>query len=396
LSLELKTWLEERSLALVAQTIQRAPNMLPDAESLHSFVNVLVDCTDKGAGSQLSMIQAWALREIGADTAVAKDWQTLLRTLKDVIGDGLMAAFPVDLAFTYWRNLDHIFTYALTESIRLYSDTNRVTILEHMIDLRRQLDQVNQSKSSFVAVAAHELKTPLTLLEGYAKMMAEEVPADKPQLGLYLEGFHHGTTRLREIIGDMIDAAMIDSHTFSINFQGVFLEKVLHGVGSGLAKYFLERGVQLEIQPFVVQETTYGDPERLFQAFRNIVINALKYTPDGGRVTISLIRTRPAEVTEEIGGYVDIQIADTGIGIDAQDLELIFEKFASTKDVSLHSTGRTKFKGGGPGLGLPIARGIVEAHGGRIWAESPGRDEKNCPGSIFHVELPLRLKLPAG
>jgi signal transduction histidine kinase len=396
LSLELKTWLEERSLALVAQTIQRAPNMLPDAESLHSFVNVLVDCTNKGAGSQLSMIQAWALREIGADTAVAKDWQTLLRSLKEVIGDELIAAFPAEQALAHWRDVDHIFTYALTESIRLYSDVNRVMILEHMIDLRRQLEQVNQSKSSFVSVAAHELKTPLTLLEGYAKMMSEEVPPDKPQLALYLEGFHHGTTRLREIIGDMIDAAMIDSRTFTINFQPVFLEKVLHGVGAGLAKSFLERRVELEIQPFAVQETTYGDPERLFQAFRNIVINALKYTPDGGRVTISSIRTRPAEVSEEIDGYLDIQVADTGIGIDADDLEHIFEKFAGTKDVALHSTGKTKFKGGGPGLGLPISRGIVEAHGGRIWAESPGRDEKNCPGSIFHVELPLRLKVPAG
>lgn len=396
MSLELKTWLDERSLALVAQTIHRAPNMLPDAESLHSFVNVLVDCTDKGAGSQLSMIQAWALREIGADTAVAKDWQTLLRTLKDVIGDELTATFSAEQALTYWRELDHIFTYALTESIRLYSDVNRVTILEHMIDLRRQLDQVNQSKSSFVSVAAHELKTPLTLLEGYAKMMSEEIPADNPRLGLYLEGFHHGTTRLREIIGDMIDAAMIDSRTFTINFQPVFLDKLLHGVGTGLAKSFLERRIALEIQPFVVQETTYGDPERLFQAFRNVVINALKYTPDGGRVTICAIRTRPAEITEEIAGYIDIQVADTGIGIDANDLELIFEKFAGTKDVALHSTGKTKFKGGGPGLGLPIARGIVEAHGGRIWAESPGRDEKNCPGSIFHVELPLRLKSPSG
>lgn len=379
---------------LVAQTIHRAPNMLPDAEALQAFLHVVIECSERGPGTQLSLVQSWALREIGADTAVAKDWQTLLRTLKDVLGDELTAAYLPQQALTHWRNLDHIFNYALIESTRLYSDVNRITILEHMIDLRRQIERLNQTKSSFVAVAAHELKTPLTLLEGYAKMMSEEIPADKPQLSLYLEGFHHGTTRLREIIGDMIDAAMIDSRTFTINFQPVFLDKILNSIGLSLARSFLERRIELVIQPFVVQQTTYGDPERLSQAFRNVLINGLKYTPDGGRVTVSSILTRPAEISDEIAGYVDIQVVDSGIGIDAEDLELIFEKFASTKDVSLHSTGKTKFKGGGPGLGLPITRGIVEAHGGRVWAESSGRDDKKCPGSTFHVELPLRLKSP--
>jgi hypothetical protein len=70
---ELKTWLEERSLVLVAQTIHRAPNMLPDAEALQDFLHVVIECTERGPGTQLSLVQSWALREIGADTAVAKD-----------------------------------------------------------------------------------------------------------------------------------------------------------------------------------------------------------------------------------------------------------------------------------------------------------------------------------
>ncbi len=87
--------------------------------------------------------------------------------------------------------------------------------------------------------------------------------------------------------------------------------------------------------------------------------------------------------------YLEILVTDQGIGIDPEQQALIFEKFYRPEDPLLHSTNDSAFKGAGPGLGLPIARGIVEAHGGRIWAESPGRDEKECPGSTFHVRLPL-------
>ena len=88
-------------------------------------------------------------------------------------------------------------------------------------------------------------------------------------------------------------------------------------------------------------------------------------------------------------GGIQIIVSDTGIGIDPTHLELIFTKFHQTGNLALHSTGKTKFKGSGPGLGLAIAKGIVEAHGGKIWAESKGHDEDKFPGSQFHVILPL-------
>ena len=86
--------------------------------------------------------------------------------------------------------------------------------------------------------------------------------------------------------------------------------------------------------------------------------------------------------------FIDVRVIDTGIGIDPKNLETIFSTFGGTGDVALHSSGKTKFMGGGPGLGLPIAKGIVEAHGGHIWAESEGVDERKFPGSTFHIELP--------
>jgi signal transduction histidine kinase len=88
---------------------------------------------------------------------------------------------------------------------------------------------------------------------------------------------------------------------------------------------------------------------------------------------------------------VEVTIADTGIGIDPDELELVFEKFYRVGSPDLHSTGSTKFKGAGPGLGLPIARGVIRAHGGRVWVESPGHNETTFPGSTFHIVLPVSM-----
>ena len=115
---------------------------------------------------------------------------------------------------------------------------------------------------------------------------------------------------------------------------------------------------------------TFGDPERLLQVFRNVLTNAIKYTPDGGCVTVD---------GRKLPGFIEIIVRDTGIGIDPEDQSIIFEKFTRLGNISLHSSGKTKFKGGGPGLGLHIARGIIEAHGGAIWVESPGMTKRRCP-----------------
>lgn len=125
----------------------------------------------------------------------------------------------------------------------------------------------------------------------------------------------------------------------------------------------------------------FADGERLFQALRNIVLNAIKFTPDGGEIMVS---------GRKLPGFIEVIVTDTGIGIDPEFHSAIFEKFGRLGNVSLHSSSKTKFKGGGPGLGLPIAKGIIEAHGGAIWVESDGFDEVNCPGATFHILVPER------
>ena len=115
----------------------------------------------------------------------------------------------------------------------------------------------------------------------------------------------------------------------------------------------------------------------------NVITNAIKYTPDGGTITID---------GRLLPGFVEIIVADTGIGISPEHQATIFEKFGQLGSTDLHSSGKTKFKGGGPGLGLPITRGIIEAHGGTIWVESEGYDEVQLKGATFHILLPTRTE----
>jgi len=159
----------------------------------------------------------------------------------------------------------------------------------------------------------------------------------------------------------------------------------------------MSRRMALEIKNLGNLPSLEADQESLRKIFHHLIVNAIKYTPDGGKITIVGARveagakapTASASPREE---GVEVIVADSGIGIAPENLELIFLKFYQTGEVDLHSTDKTKFKGGGPGLGLTIVRGLVEAHGGEVWAESMGYDEQRCPGSRFHVYLPLRQK----
>jgi signal transduction histidine kinase len=171
-----------------------------------------------------------------------------------------------------------------------------------------------------------------------------------------------------------------------INFQPVWISQLLNIAKRELTEVIADRRQSLVINRFPGSEQmTFGDAERLYQAFRNLLTNAIKYTPDGGTITVD---------GRQLPGFIEVMITDTGIGIDEDDHERIFEKFGRLGNAQLHSSGKTKFKGGGPGLGLPITKGLIEAHGGAIWVESDGYDEVRCPGSTFHVILPVRKEAP--
>jgi len=280
-----------------------------------------------------------------------------------------------------------VFTYALEKAARYEMEKHVAYVSNELMKVQAQMERLDQSKSSFISVAAHELKTPLTLVEGYTAMMRDMINSTQnEQMSALIEGVNNGIKRLRTIVDDMIDVSLIDNNLLSLNFQPTWLSHIIDLARQEFAETIKTRNLTLEVQPFEGNNTTFfADTERVYQAFSNVLSNAIKYTPDGGKITISG-RTLP--------GFVEVTVTDTGIGIDPEDQEIIFGKFGQLGNVLLHSSGKTKFKGGGPGLGLPIARGIIEAHGGTIWVESEGHDEKRCPGSTFHILLPLRTEPP--
>lgn len=277
-----------------------------------------------------------------------------------------------------------IFTYALEKIARLEMEARVSYISNELIQTQQKLERLDRSKSNFISVAAHELKTPLTLIEGYASMIRDLVAQpENPQIDTLLSGINIGIQRLREIINDMIDVSLIDNDLLSLNFQPLCLKHIIELTRRALDGPVQERHLNLEINPFPGSELwIYADSGRLYQCFHNLLINAIKYTPDYGKITLDG-RTLP--------GFIEVTLTDTGIGISQENQTLIFRKF-SQAGPSLHSSGKTKFKGGGPGLGLPITRGIIEAHGGTIWVDSPGYDEIKCPGSTFHILIPSRTE----
>lgn len=306
---------------------------------------------------------------------------SIISITNDVAVENLSEQDALDLLST----ITPIYTYGLEKVARLETEARVTYITNELVEVRQTLEKLDRSKSNFISVAAHELKTPLTLIEGYAAMMRDLVFQNgNNQIDILLSGINTGISRLREIIDDMIDVSLIDNDLLSLNLQPIMVSQILLLLQHELESVIQERYQKLEISNFPGSETwIYADAERLYQALKNVISNAIKFTPDKGTITID---------GRSLPGFIEIAIADTGIGISAENQSRIFEKFGQTERVNLHSSGKTKFKGGGPGLGLPITRGIIEAHGGTIWVESPGYDEKNCPGSTFHILLPVRTE----
>jgi signal transduction histidine kinase len=254
----------------------------------------------------------------------------------------------------------------------------------------QHLERLDRTKSDFISIASHELRTPLTLINGASQMLL-----DDPDLGQntyhqqLLQKIKTGGDRLHEILETMLDVAKIDLRTLDLEPQPVSMGNLILGVCADLKKDSAGRKQIIDVDIPQDLPVVMADMLALRKVFYHLISNAVKYTPDEGRITITGRRLEP-NVSDLPQGGVEIVVADTGIGIDPRFQELIFVKFYQTGELALHSTGKTKFKGSGPGLGLAIARGIVEAHHGRIWVESPGYDEQNCPGSQFHVILPTR------
>jgi signal transduction histidine kinase len=235
-------------------------------------------------------------------------------------------------------------------------------------DMVDQVQSSQQVRRDFLANVSHELKTPLTSIQGFAQAMLDGATEDDESRDHAARVIYEESDRLRRLVEDLLDLARLDSGQIVFEREPIDLKLLLSSVAERLSLTAKDKGVRLEDRlPGLT--IMIGDGDRLAQVFTNLIDNALKNTPAEGTVFLH---------GEVEGGWVSIHVEDTGPGIPDEDLSRIFERFYQVDKA------RRGGKGRGVGLGLAISRQIIEAHGGRLVAQSAiGK------GSRFTVQLPI-------
>jgi signal transduction histidine kinase len=250
----------------------------------------------------------------------------------------------------------------------------------------QKLRELDRMKSDFIVLVSHELRTPLTLISGYAYLLKDKIEApNQPDFAQAVaqiaEGLNLGVERLSQVVNEIISVSRIASGTLDLAIGPVRLLNVVQAILQENEIICHNRQLHLVTDNLENLPLIEGDGAQLKVAIENVVNNAIKFTPNGGLITLT---------GRLMGDAVDLTISDTGIGIPVDEQRRIFDHFHVLGSIQHHSTSKSAFQGGGLGLGLPIAKGIVEAHNGRIWVESDRYDPENPPGSTFHILLPIK------
>ena len=255
-------------------------------------------------------------------------------------------------------------------------------------NITKDLSNFEVIKSNFISIASHELRTPLTVTRGYVEMLLEDQNLPNTQRDL-LNGIYKGVLKQEEILDSLFELARLDSSSDILRAEELSLNDIIREVSQKVSKQVNQRQqvlvVDLPALPRIV-----GDRASIRRLFLNIVQNAIKFTPDHGKITISAIVTPPIDHQDE---GIEVIIRDTGVGISKELQDVIFTRFYQPGEKVDHlSSSKFRFKGSGLGLGLALSRAIIKAHGGRIWVVSAGNDERGLPGSEFHLFFPFQPK----
>lgn len=198
---------------------------------------------------------------------------------------------------------------------------------------------------------------------------------------MLIDGMGHAITRMQSIINEILTVSRIITNRIDLSIGPTNLGEITQRVLHQYSDAFTQRQITVHFNRAEWPERMRADWELMELVMNNLISNAIKYTPDGGKITLKAIVPN--------GDTLRFSVKDTGIGIPKDSLQSIFERFTTSSDPQFHSTSKTAFRGGGIGLGLAVTKGIIEAHGGRIWADSPGYDPATCPGSEIVVVMPL-------
>lgn len=300
---------------------------------------------------------------------------------------------PDDLVLGVRRALEQSALSA--ENRRLIKDLQTLNrdlenlVQERTVDLRQehgrlvaayaQLKDLDDLKTKFVTITSHELRTPLTIITSLMDALASDRldPVRKPRV---VTGIQKNLDRLADLVAKITDIGHLSAASVRYHRRPAALAAIVSAVAAELAPVIEERRLTLVTSLPQGLPPVMVDPDRIGQVLNNLLLNAVRFTPDGGTI---VVEARPPGAGEQ---WLKVLVRDSGIGIPEAELERIFDAFFEIAPWEHHHSGTTQFGSSGLGLGLYIARRIVEGHSGRIWAES-GRD-RGEPGSTFLFTLP--------
>lgn len=256
----------------------------------------------------------------------------------------------------------------LADMMRRESESEREALLVSERAARAEAERAGSVKEAFLAMVSHELRTPLTAIVSWVQIL-RKTPPTQETLEKGLSTIERNARVQSKLIADLLDVSRIVSGKLRIEREPMEFPVVVAAAIESVQAAADAKGITIAATLNPIQAETTGDPQRLQQVIWNILSNAIKFTPRNGRVTVELTSA---------GDHIDIVISDNGEGIPQDFLPYVFERFRQAE----HSKSREH---GGLGLGLAIAKQLVEMHGGNVAATSAGRDK----GSTFIVRLPV-------
>lgn len=246
--------------------------------------------------------------------------------------------------------------------------------------VNKRLLLLNKMEENFVSISSHELRTPLVVIKGFIDLSLDNSFGElNPKLREALSMCQKNIDKLMHIVDDITDFAKLRDSNIDVVVSEVDIINFIEELMKEYEPIFESRNLKYQIDIESTTKKAYFDKNFLYQALQNLITNAIKYTPDGGTITIGV-----KENAEEIIFYVK----DTGIGIEEEYLEKVFDKFFVISDASHYFSGEYEFLAGGKGLGLSIVKNIAKIHNGKAWAESKGKNK----GSTFYISINKNFK----
>ena len=256
------------------------------------------------------------------------------------------------------------------ERVQVNGNDELAQLALYFNQMAEKLNQVEAMRRRLIGDVSHELRTPLTAIKGSMEGLIDSI---LPATDEIFQQVHAEAERLNRLVNDLQELSRVEARAYQLDIRPVDVAILVRTVTKRLSPHAESKRITLNFELDPDLPHILADEDRSVQVLTNLTGNALQYTPEGGRVSLSAKRLK---------GEVQISILDTGIGIPAEHLSHIFDRFYRV------DKSRSRQSGGGSGIGLTIARALIEAQGGRIWAESAGEGQ----GSIFSFTLPIEKK----